>query len=115
MNNPEWTTRKPPELTRPYGVEELHTVCFVPKGWKGKGTTVSLGIPESKTNLDTGYWTRFACKEAVQYQACIMFQCDTAAQSSRAAKRATRWLPGYQRMALERMYDPISRVVDNLS
>jgi hypothetical protein len=43
---PEWTTRIEPEVTRTYGVEEVHTVWFVPAGWKGSGTTVSLGIPE---------------------------------------------------------------------
>jgi hypothetical protein len=42
----EWTTRLAPEITRQFGVEELHDVCFLPRGWPGKGPTVSLGIPE---------------------------------------------------------------------
>ena len=33
----EWTTRLDPALTRQYGVEEIHDVWFVPKGWPGKG------------------------------------------------------------------------------
>lgn len=41
-----WTTRMLPELTRRNGVEELHNVYFAPKGYVGKGATVSLGIPE---------------------------------------------------------------------
>jgi hypothetical protein len=131
----EWTTRTLPELTRRYGVEELHTVCFAPKDWMGKGTTVSLGIPECelacvvldscgepvttinrpKVNRNVRSWTRMACTLAVEQQAFVMFQCDTAEQAEIAARRAIRLLPNYRRAALERMYDPATRVADKLS
>jgi len=32
----DWTTRVLPEYTRPYGVEEVHDVWFVPNGWPGR-------------------------------------------------------------------------------
>ena len=132
----EWTTRTLPELTRQYGVEELHTVCFAPKGWIGKGATVSLGIPECElvctagflrdgkpvtminrpqTNLNVRRWMRTACQLAVDQQAFAIFTCDTAAQAESVAKRAARLLPNYQRVALERMYEASTRVADKLS
>jgi hypothetical protein len=33
-----------PQITRQYGVDLPHNVCFEPPGWPGKGPTVSLGI-----------------------------------------------------------------------
>jgi hypothetical protein len=131
----EWTTRSLPEFTRQYGVEEMHTVCFAPKGWPGKGATVSLGLPECelicsaiaadgepvtmvnrpKTNLNIPHWIRTACRMAVKQQAFIIFNCDTATQAEVTAKRAARLLPNYQRVALERMYDPTTRVAAKLS
>ena len=47
----EWTTRLAPEITSQFGVEELHGVCFVPRGWPGKGPAVSLGIPECELSI----------------------------------------------------------------
>jgi hypothetical protein len=38
-----------------------------------------------------------------------------AEQAAHVAKKAARWLPGYQRVALERMYDPATRARDNLN
>jgi hypothetical protein len=32
-----WTTRVLPEHTRPYGVEEMHNIWFVPVGWPWEG------------------------------------------------------------------------------
>ena len=46
-----WTTRIDPSLTRQYGVEELHNVCFEPPGWPGKGPTVNLLIPECELHF----------------------------------------------------------------
>ena len=40
------TTRFEPEMTRRFGVEEVHNVCFEPDGWPGKGPCIGLGIPE---------------------------------------------------------------------
>jgi hypothetical protein len=134
-HGPKWTTRTLPELTRQYGVEELHTVCFAPKDWVGKGATVSLGIPECelacadvgpngepvamvnrpKVNLNVRHWTRAACGMAVEQRAFMIFNCDTAAQAETIAKRAARLLPNYQRVALEWMYDAATRVADKLS
>ena len=36
-----WTTRLNPELSRRYGVAELHNVFFEPEGWGG----VVSGVP----------------------------------------------------------------------
>ena len=131
----KWTTQMPPEYTRPYGVEEVHAVYLAPAGWPGKGPTVSLGIPECelifcapgvdgelvtmvnrpKTNFSIARWLRFACDKAIEQRASIAFHCDTAEQAEQAARRATRWLPGYRRIALERMADASTRVADKLS
>jgi hypothetical protein len=46
MDTDNWTTRVLPEFTRQYGVDELHSVLFLPKDWPGKGAAVTLGIPE---------------------------------------------------------------------
>jgi hypothetical protein len=82
----DWTTRIRPDCTAPYGVEELHTVWFTPKGWPGKGTTISLLIPECEmhcsmldrngellhiincppTNRNVKRWLRYVCELATQ-------------------------------------------------
>jgi hypothetical protein len=130
-----WTTRMLPELTRRNGIEELHKVYFAPQGYSGKGACVTLGIPECeliftdlgpdgrpfavvnrpKVNRDVRRWTRAACELAVRRQVLVSFGCDTAAQAETAAKRAARMLPNFQRIALERMYDPATRAADKLS
>jgi hypothetical protein len=131
----DWTTRILPEITRRYGVAELHTGCFAPRGWAGKGVTVSLGLPECELvcvtlaadgepvaminrpqrDRNIRYWTRAACEMAVEQQAFMIITCDTAAQLKTAARRVARQLPSYQRVTLERMYDPDTRVADKLS
>ena len=77
-----WTTRLRPELTGPFGVEELHNVWFTPKEWPGKGPVASLLIPECemhfcmlgpdgapvtfvnrpKTNKKVKCWVRTVCE-----------------------------------------------------
>jgi hypothetical protein len=131
----DWTTRVLPEYTRPYGVEEVHDVWFVPNGWPGKGPAVSLLVPECElqfvaigsdgepvtlinrpqVNKNVRRWLRYACKIATAHRACLFVACDTADEAERAAKRATKWLPNHQRAALERMYDTASRVREKLS
>jgi hypothetical protein len=46
-----WTTRLEPALTAQYQAGELHSAWFTPKGWPGKGETVSLLIPECELQL----------------------------------------------------------------
>jgi hypothetical protein len=133
----DWTTRVLPEYTRPYGVEGSADVWFVPNGWPGKGPAVSLLVPECElqlvvlapaldgeplafinrpqVNKNVKSWLRYACELATDYRACLFVACDTAEEAERAAKRATKWLPNYQRAALERMYDIASRVKEKLS
>jgi hypothetical protein len=116
----DWTTRVLPEYTRPYGVEEVHDVWFVPNGWPGKGPAVSLIVPECElqfvaigsdgepvtlinspqVNKNVRRWLRYACKIATAHRACLFVACDTADEAERAAKRATKWLPNHQRSAL---------------
>jgi hypothetical protein len=133
----DWTTRVLSEYTRPYGVEEVHDVWFVPNGWPGKGPAVSLLVPECElqlvalapaldgeplafinrpqVNKNVKIWLRYACELATTHRACLFVACDTADEAERAAKRATKWLPNHQRAALERMYDTASCVRDKLS
>jgi len=131
----DWTTRVLPELTRPYGVEELHRAWFVPKGWLGKGPGVTLLIPECELQICTirpdgvpdlfvnrprnnkkiKVWLRSACKMAVELNASLSFGCDTAEQAERAAKAAGKLLPHYERSALERMYDAKTSLRGNLN
>ena len=132
---PNWTTRLEPELARPYGVEEIHTVCFEPDGWPGKGPCIGLGVPECELqycmigadgepvaminrpqrNLKLKYWLRYVCEMATKERSFVIFSCDTIEQAERVAKQAAKRLPRHQRIALERMYDPQSRARDNLS
>src|SRR5437762_9645984 len=94
-----WTTQLSHELTRPYGVEEIHNAWFLPNQWAGAGPTVSLLIPECETQLvviaDDGtpvamvnrprnnknvkHWIRNACELAAQESAALALACDTAA------------------------------------
>jgi hypothetical protein len=131
----DWTTRVLPEFTRQYGVEELHSVLFLPKDWPGKGAVVTLGIPECELqccfigedgepvafinrpqiNRSVKSWIRGACEVATDYKAAITFSCDTPEQAAQAAKRAGKLLPGYERVALERMYDANTRSRSDLN
>jgi hypothetical protein len=131
---PDWTTRIDPELSRPFGVEEVHTVWFTPPGWPGKGAVVGLGIPECELQvvwLDADEqpvamvnrpqqnrrlkgWIRTACDIAKEWKAVLTLTCDTPEQAELAAKRAARLLPGYRRVALERMAKTVSRTDEGL-
>ena len=128
QDTPSWETRLPPEQTRPFGVEELHTVWFLPIGWSGQGPTISLTIPEchlqyaklssSGVPMVASYYPedknikrclRITCNAAAEKKACLILGCDTAAQAERAAKMAARLLPKHERVALERIEDPAAR------
>lgn len=131
----DWTTRIAPHLTSRYGVEEVHTAWFLPKGWPGKGNAVSLLIPEcelqyvflapdgapvacvNRPNLNKNIktWIRSACKAARDYRASIAFACDTSDQVEKAVKLAARLLPDHERIALERMYEASSRSLSGLN
>jgi hypothetical protein len=132
-----WTTRAAPEHTRAFGVEEIHVAWFTPRGWPGAGTVVGLCLPECEmqvsvltpggeavvmvnrptTNKKTKYWLRAACARAREESAAVIISTDTADQSERAARTVERLrlLPGYERAALERIYDPRSRARGKLS
>jgi hypothetical protein len=130
-----WTTRFPAEHTRRFGVEEIHNVYFAPIGWPGKGTTLCLLIPECELqycmvaqdgepialvnrpqkNKKIKHWLRFACQEAMKNCALLSLACDTADDAERYAKQAAKLLSNYQRIAMERMYEPESRALGNLN
>jgi hypothetical protein len=119
-----WTTRLEPALTAQYQVAELHSVWFTPIGWVGKGSTVSLLIPECEwqfvglnpdgepltfinrpqVNKNVKHWLRYACEIANEMGAALSLLCDTAEQAERGARMAGRLLPKHERIALERMY-----------
>ncbi len=138
MSEAGWTTRIAPKHTRAFGVEEIHTVCFEPVGWPGKGACVGLGIPECemhyvypppigddggplvvvnrpRLNRKVKHWLRHVCKCATADRAFVILSCDTAEQAASAAKMAAKWLPHHRRSALERLYDASSRARDKLS
>ena len=130
-----WTTRLRPELTGPFGVEELHNVWFTPKEWPGKGPVASLLIPECemhlcmlgpdgapvtfvnrpKTNKKVKCWVRTVCELAKERGAAVSFSCDTPEQAKMAARMAAELLPDHQRAALERMYEANSRRMGGLN
>jgi hypothetical protein len=132
----DWTTRVLPELTAQYGVkEELYTAWLLPKGWPGKGPTVGLLIPECETQLvflapdgepiaivnrpkinkNVKSWVRYVCEMARDMGASVSFTCDTAEQTERAAKMASKLLPNHERTALERIYRADTRARQNLN
>jgi hypothetical protein len=130
-----WTTRLEPALTTQYQVDELHSVWLVPKGWPGKGETVSLLIPECELQLckigDDGKpltfinrpqvnrnikrWLRTACEMANETGAALSLLCDTNEQAERGARLASRLLPNHDRIALERMYRAETRCRSGLN
>jgi hypothetical protein len=130
-----WATRLAPELARGYNIEEIHNVWFLPKDWHGCGPVVELLIPECELqyvmpstdgeplaiinrpqkNKNVDQWLRCACRMAVEIGACLSLACDTAKQAEQTAREATRHLPGYERVALERMYRAEDRVRGALS
>jgi hypothetical protein len=119
----DWTTL-PPEFTRPGEAGRLHQVWFWPNGWPGTGKTICLLLPEChlysrmidadgkpvtivnkpESNKDVAYWIRSSCKQAMAGGAAIVFGCDTAEQAEQAAEQAAKWLSGYQRVPIERVY-----------
>jgi hypothetical protein len=137
MSNAGWTTRIDPRHTRAFGVEEIHSVCFEPIGWPGKGICIGLGIPECEmhyvyppltsdveplavvnrphVNKSVKYWLRYVCKLATAERTFVALNCDTAEQAADAARMAARWLPEHRRAALERLYSASSRARDKLS
>lgn len=130
----EWTTKLDTALASRFGVE-VHTACYVPGGWAGKGASVCLGLPECELvmtlvddagvvktlvnqpqiNRDVSHWVQAACETAIERRAVVLFNCDTAEQLAAAILQAEPLLPGYERVALERMYDPQSRSKKGLS
>jgi hypothetical protein len=48
-----WTTRVDPAYTHLYGVEEVHSAWFLPKGWPGEGPVISILIPECEVQHAT--------------------------------------------------------------
>jgi hypothetical protein len=134
MSAVDWTTRVDPQLTRLYGCEEIHGVCFEPVAWAAHRPVVGLLIPECElqftfmangepvstinrpqTNKSVKGWLRYACKLATEHRAFISFACDTTADADRAAKRAAKLLPTHRRIALERMHEATSRERGKLS
>lgn len=130
-----WTTLLSSELTKPYGVAELHVACFLPDDFTEGRTTVALLIPEGRMqcvsfmpdgtpltmlkqlpqNEKVKHWLRTVCEFVAGHKACLIISCDTAVQTKHAAKIATRLLPAHERVPLERMYDPATRCRSGLN
>jgi hypothetical protein len=134
-----WTTKMSevaPEMLTARRVAEMHTAFFVPADYPGKGTMVSLGIPECelivcllqpdgevvslvnrpKTNFSVKNWIKLACREATAARAALSFNCDTLKQLEQVVALAQNLLPPqYERVALERMKNSESRTRVGLS
>ncbi|MDA9405565.1 hypothetical protein [Bradyrhizobium sp. CCBAU 45384] len=132
----DWTTRVPPDITKRYGVEEVHTIVFTPEGWPGFGSLISLDIPECEvqniiikdpnsqplivinrpqTNRSVKYWLRSVCKLATGGNLGVILSCDTVEQAEHAAKLASRLLPNHERTALERVINGQSTARSKMS
>ena len=122
----EWTTLLDPALCKPYGVEELHQVWFLPKSENVLGQCIDLGIPECDCKLvradgdtmvlvhrtdrnNVRHWLKEVCKMATELDCALALSCDTREQADGAAAFAARRLPNHARIPLERMYDPATR------
>lgn len=87
-------TRTPPEFTRRYGVEELHSLTFLPPGDNGRWLAkacVAIQIPEATDKLES------AIVQAVMLGARFIAVCDTADQAQDVIKAIQRLAPGFQR------------------
>lgn len=127
----EWTTRVESALTEPHGYAELHIAFFAPPGWSGQGPVVGLLVPECELqmvrpggpalvnrpqeNKNVKSWTRTACAMAKDENAVLTVTGDTVEQIDIAARRIARWLPKYNRIPLERMYEAKNRVAGALN
>lgn len=98
-----WTTRVLPEFTAHYDVEDIHSAVFTPKGWPGKGSAVTLLIPECEMQL---------CRMDPQGQPVTLVN---QPQANRNVKMASRLLPNHERIALERMYEAETRARSDLN
>jgi hypothetical protein len=103
---------------------ERHTVCFVPTGWTGRGSSVGLTIPECELHLcvlcangdvirhvngppkkkDVLEWLKYACLEAAEHQLPLILSCATAEWAASIAHFAMRRLSKHHRIAPERIY-----------
>jgi hypothetical protein len=117
-----WTTRVPTDLTRRYGVEEIHSAVFEPIEARPDRMCMAILLPECELqvvravdgipvaminrppgNRNARSWLAFACVEAKRHGAWLHIGCDTAKEAERAAKRAGRLLPTHKRVAIERL------------
>ena len=129
-DNAAWTTRLDPSVSLRFGIEETHVACFEPPNWQGKGALVTFIVPECETQFivpgfgpiiarplgsaNVKRMTRSACDLVAETDALLIFAGDTAEQVETGTRRVTRRLPRWRRVALERMYEPQSRVRDRL-
>jgi len=72
-------------------------------------------VNRPQRNKNVVFWLRCACAAATKMAALVIVSCDTAEQAAHAARKVTRFLPRYSRIALERMYDPATRSQNRLS
>jgi len=120
-----WTTLIDPALTRGFGA--AHSAWFVPRKCPPPPrNTIAFLIPECelqlvvpgvettfinrpRENRNVKRWLTYACREASDQGAILIVACDTAEQTERAAKLATKLLPKHERAALERIYEEQAR------
>ena len=97
-SRPQAATRIPVELTRPYGVEELHGVYlqhYADRG--GPCSAVGIQIPECSRATVRG-----GLALARKYRARLQIISDAASQARRARRLAERLCPEHRFVALER-------------
>jgi hypothetical protein len=110
----KWTTLMPRSARQP---DDVHAAVFLPKRWPGRGSGVSVLIPQcillgpdnTPSNVrpppsgDVGCWLHSILEEGEYERAAIIFICSTPEQAEDAARTAVPLLPSHERVALERV------------
>jgi hypothetical protein len=119
----KWTTLVQHEPVRQRHPDDLHAAVFVPRGWNGRGSIITLVVPwcvvecyrpghapifinDPPQNRDVGYWLEWVCYKAWRARAALIFSCETSTQAETIAAAAAEMLGArHERVGLERLYE----------
>jgi hypothetical protein len=92
-------TRLDPEITRAFGVEQVHAVHFQPFDDRGgPRDAISILVPEASRQV-----IRQALAKARRHRARVSIACDTLDQAQRALRLGERLLPDHGSIWFERV------------
>lgn len=96
---PPADTRLPPELTRLFGVDELHALTYQPTDDRGgPRDAVSISVPEASRRVQ-----KRALAVARARRARVSIICDTSKRAEEMRRFAEARLPDHRFIALERV------------